>query len=97
MGAALVGATLVTRELRLELLVEVGHADGARVEHALRGQTGWDVVRVDYHATGIRIHVAVEPEGLPGLSGTVASMTSGAGRVTPGTSTWVDRPHSSGR
>ncbi len=96
-GAALDQATLVTRELRLELLVEVGHADGPRVENALHNRAGWHVVGVDYLASGVRLSVATDPDDLPGLSGTVAALTAGAGVVTPRGTTWVDLPHSSGR
>lgn len=91
-GAALDSATLVTRQLRLEVVVEVSHADGARVENALRGHTGWGVVGVDYVARGARLHVAVEPDGADVLADVVASLTSGAGQITAGATTWVDVP-----
>jgi uncharacterized YigZ family protein len=89
-GAALDEATLVRRELRLELLVAVSHADGARVEHALRGHSGCEVTGVDYLPHGAELRVAVDPRGAEALAGTVASLTSGAGSVTPGATTWAD-------
>lgn len=93
-GAGLDAATLLTRELRLQALVEVSHADGPRVENALRGHPGTTVITVNYLATGVRIIAGVEPDGFDELAGFVASLTSGAGTVTPGTTTWVDtHPH----
>ncbi|WP_353507833.1 YigZ family protein [Intrasporangium sp.] len=89
-GAGLDAATLVTRELRLQATVDVGHADGPRVEHALRGRPGTDVLGVDYLTAGVRIQVAVDPDALEALTGATASLTSGASRVTPGAAIWVD-------
>lgn len=91
-GAALDEARLVTRVLRLEAVVGVGHADGPRVENALRGHAGCEVSGVDYLATGAWIRVAVAPDGMDALTGTVAALTSGAGVVTPGAPVWVDTP-----
>lgn len=90
-GAALDEARLVTRALRLQAAVDVGYADGPRVEHALRGHPGCDVVSVDY-GDSVTIHVAIEPDALAALSGTVAALTGGVGSVTPGATTWVDLP-----
>lgn len=93
-GAGLDAATLVARELRVEALVDVSHADGPRVENALRGHPSATVTRVDYLGTGVRITAGVEPDGFGELVGFVASLTSGAGTVTPGATTWVDtQPH----
>ena len=89
-GAGLDAATLVARELRLEALVDVSHADGPRVENALRSHPGTAVVTVDYLGAGVRISAGVEPDGFGELAGFVASLTSGAGSVTPGATTWVD-------
>lgn len=89
-GAALDVAQPVTRELRLDVAVDVGHADGPRVDNALRGHDGWEVVDVEYLSAGARIRVAVAPEALIGLSGWVAALTSGAGTVTAGETRWVD-------
>lgn len=93
-SAGLDAASLVTRELRVEALVEVNHADGPRVENALRGHPGTTVITVDYLATGVRIIAGVEPDGFDELAGFVASLTSGAAAVTAGATTWVDTdPH----
>ncbi|HKX69226.1 MAG TPA: YigZ family protein [Intrasporangium sp.] len=89
-GAGLDAATLVARELRLEALVDVSHADGPRVENALRSHPGTAVVTVDYLGTGVRISAGVEPDGFGELAGFVASLTSGAGTVSQGATTWVD-------
>jgi uncharacterized YigZ family protein len=89
-GAGLDAATLVARELRLEAIVDVSHADGPRAENALRGHAGTTVIRVDYLGTGVRIIAGVEPDGFGELAGFVASLTSGSGTVTPGATTWVD-------
>lgn len=91
-GAALDGARLVTRSLRVEAAVEVGHGDGPRVEHALRGRGGCEVLGVDYLADGVRIRVATAPDEVSSLAGVVAALTSGAGVVTPGATVWVDTP-----
>ena len=93
-SAGLDAATLVARQLRLEALVDVSHADGPRIENALRGHPGTTVTTVDYLATGVRITAGVEPDGFGELAGFVASLTSGAGTVTPGATSWVDtHPH----
>jgi uncharacterized YigZ family protein len=93
-SAGLDAATLVARQLRLEALVDVSHADGPRIENALRGHPGTTVITVDYLATGVRISAGVEPDGFGELAGFVASLTSGAGTVTPGATSWVDtHPH----
>jgi len=89
-GAALDAAPLVVREQRRTVAIEVGHADGPRVENALRGRSGTVVTGVEYLATGVRLHVAVAPDDVESLAGAAASLTSGAARVTPGASTWVD-------
>ena len=86
---ALDAARVVTMELRLEAAVDVGHGDGPRVEHTLRGQSGVAVSGVDYLAWGVRIHVATAPDEIDALTGLVAGLTSGAGRVTPGGPVWV--------
>ena len=89
-SAGLDAGTLVTRRLRLEALVDVGHADGPRLENALRGHPATTVVTVDYLGSGVRITAGVEPDRFGELAGFVASLTSGAGTVTPGATTWVD-------
>jgi uncharacterized YigZ family protein len=89
-SAGLDAATLVARQLRLEALVDVSHADGPRIENALRGHPGTTVITVDYLGTGVRITAGVEPDGFGELAGFVASLTSGTGTVTPGATSWVD-------
>ncbi|GAA6526331.1 YigZ family protein [Intrasporangium sp. DVR] len=89
-GAGLDAARLVVRELRLGVTVDVGHADGPRVEHALRGRSGVSVTGVDYLTTGVRLHVAVALDEVDDLAGFVASLTSGTARATTGPTTWID-------
>jgi uncharacterized YigZ family protein len=90
--AALDAASFVTRERRLEVAVDVSHADGPRLEHTLRGRAGCDVVGTDYLPSGVRLRVAISPEDLDDLTGAVAALTSGAGSLTPGQLLWVDAP-----
>ena len=85
--AALDVARPLVRELREGLVVDVDHTSGPRVDHALRGLPGVGVGVVEYLATGTRLHVAAAPAS-------VATLTSGAGRVGPGESSWVDVPES---
>lgn len=93
-SAGLDAATLVARQLRLEALVDVSHADGPRIENALRGHPGTTVITVDYLGTGVRITAGVEPDAFGELAGFVASLTSGTGTVTHGATSWVDtHPH----
>ena len=89
-GAGLDASILLTRELRLQALIEASHADGPRVENALRGHAGTTVITVNYLATRVRIIAGVEPDGFDELAGFVASLTSGAGTITAGATTWVD-------
>lgn len=91
--AALDSASFVTRERRLEVSIDVGHAVGPRVEHALRGLPRCEVVGADYLPAGVRLHVAIAPDGLDDLTGTVAALTAGGGRITPAPLVWVDAPH----
>ena len=87
--AALEVATLLTMELREGLIVAVGAADGPRVENALRGHDDCDVTGVEWMATGLVLHVAVVPGAQGAVTGLVAALTSGAGRVESGPSGWV--------
>jgi uncharacterized YigZ family protein len=89
-SAALEVATPRQRELRDGLVVEVDHARAPRVEHALRELHGVTVRSVDYVPNGVRIEVATTVEGGAALSATVASLTAGLGRISPGDATWVD-------
>jgi uncharacterized YigZ family protein len=88
-SAALDRATPLTMELRQGLVVEVGSADGPRVENALRGHEACDVTEVEWTATGLVLHVAVVPGRAAGVAGLVAALTSGAGHVGEGPSRWV--------
>jgi uncharacterized YigZ family protein len=87
---ALDAARVVTMEQQVAVAVDVGHADGPRVEHALRGRDDVTVSGVEYLASGVRLHVAVAPHGTDALAGLVAALTSGGGRVTPGGTRWVE-------
>jgi uncharacterized YigZ family protein len=87
---ALEGATVVARELREGVLVDLDHASGPRVEHALRALAGVDVTAVDYLPNGVRLHVAAAPAAMEDVLRTVASLTSGGGRLSPGQPSWVD-------
>ena len=87
--AALDTATPVVCALREGRVVDVDHAVGPRVEHALRGLVGAAVGDVEYLATGMRLHVAAVPEAVGDVDRIVATLTSGAGRVRRGESSWV--------
>lgn len=87
--AALDTATPVVCELREGRVVDVDHAVGPRVEHALRGLVGAAVGDVEYLAMGMRLHVAAVPEAVGDVDRIVATLTSGAGRVRRGESSWV--------
>ena len=91
-SAALEQASLLSMELREGLVVEVGVADGPRVENALRGHDGCDVTAAVWTADGLALTLAVLPGEQDTVSGLVAGLTSGAGRVTPGTQSWVAVP-----
>jgi len=88
--AAVESARLVTMELRESLVVEVDHAAGPRLEHALRALPRVDVAHVDYLARHMRLHVAAAPEAVDDVVHTVASLTSGAGRISSGEPSWVE-------
>lgn len=90
--AALDAASFVTRQRRLEVAVDVDHAAGPRLEHALRGRPGCEVVDTDYLPSGVRLHVVIAPDAVEDLTGAVAAATSGAGRVTAGSLVWADAP-----
>jgi uncharacterized YigZ family protein len=88
-SAALDAAPVVTMARRTTTTVAVGHGDGPRVEHALRGLPDVEVTAAEYLPEGVRLHVAVEPDAVDAFRSTVATLTSGAGRVTPGADVWV--------
>jgi uncharacterized YigZ family protein len=91
-SAALDAATLLTMELREGLVVEVGAADGPRVENALRGHDRCDVTDVAWTASGLVLRVAVVPGSQDAVTGLVAALTAGAGHVGEGPSGWVQGP-----
>lgn len=88
-GAGVDAAALLRRERRLEHVVTVGHADGPRLENALRSTAGVEVVGVDYLPGGVSVRVATAPDGTEALTGTVAALTSGAGQITAGAEVWI--------
>jgi uncharacterized YigZ family protein len=93
-SAALDAAPLLTMELRDGLVVEVGAADGPRVENALRGHDGGIVTAAEWTADGLALTLAVVPGDQGAVTGIVAALTSGEGRVTPGAQSWVaGSPH----
>ncbi|MER7073593.1 YigZ family protein [Terrabacter sp. NPDC000476] len=87
---ALDDARVLARERREGIVVDVDHATGPRLEHALRGLPTTGVTAVEYGADGIRLHVATAPGSAGAVTATVAAVTSGRGRLGPGPSTWVD-------
>ncbi|MGW5241837.1 IMPACT family protein [Monashia sp. NPDC004114] len=92
--AALDRSTPLTRTLRDGLVVEVDHAAAPRVEHALRGLPDVDVRTVDYLADGVRLELAAAPDAAGAVTGAVAALTSGRGRISKGEPSWVDLPGS---
>ncbi len=93
--AAIGQARLLTMELREGLVVEVGAADGPRVENALRGHDGCDVTEADWTAAGLALHLAVVPGTQAAVEGLVASLTSGSARVRPSQPHWREGTSSS--
>jgi uncharacterized YigZ family protein len=90
--AALDQSAPVTRTLRDGLVVDVDHAAAPRVEHALRGLPDVDVRSVDYVADGVRLELAVAPDAAGAVTGAVAALTAGRGRISQGEPSWVDLP-----
>jgi len=64
---ALHEATVLARELREGVVVDVDHASGPRVEHALRGLAHVEVGSVDYLPQGMRLAVTAAPDAVAGL------------------------------
>jgi uncharacterized YigZ family protein len=95
MTAALQQARLLTVELREGLVVEVGAADGPRVENALRGLDGCDVTEAGWTAEGLALHVALVPGTQAAVEGLVGSLTAGSARIAPGPTRWVEGGRSS--
>lgn len=86
---ALETATFVRYELSVILATTVSHADGPRVENALRTRGGVSVTAVDYTAEGVGIRVAVAPGGETDAGAVLAELTAGAARFEPVGVEWV--------
>lgn len=87
---AVATAQLVQVELRTELCLEVGPADAARIENALRA-TG-AAVSACWSAQSVDLRLSVAPDAIKGLTATVAALTSGRGQLSVVGQTWVDLP-----
>jgi uncharacterized YigZ family protein len=90
-AAAVDGARLVRRTELSLFDLSVAHADAGRVEAGLRAH-GVSVRGVDYLDRAV-IHLA---GSLTDLDPQVAEITSGAGRLVPAGTTWVDLAASAG-
>ena len=91
-STAVDAATVVTYELREGLLVTVTGSDGPRLENALRGHPGCAVTSTAWGATGLVLGLAVEPGTQESVRGLVGALTSGAGSIAAGPSSWVAVP-----
>ncbi|KRB43272.1 YigZ family protein [Terrabacter sp. Root181] len=91
-STAVDAATVVTYELREGLVVTVTGADGPRLENALRGHPGCAVTSTAWGATGLVLGLAVEPGTQDSVRGLVGALTSGAGSLAAGPSSWVAVP-----
>jgi uncharacterized YigZ family protein len=89
-SAALEISTPLARELRDGLVVDVDHATGPRVEHALRELGGADVRGVEYLPDGVRLTVATTEDATAAVRAAVATLTAGRGSITLGDPTWID-------
>lgn len=87
--AALESATIARYELTVILATTVSHADGPRVENALRSRAGLRVTGVDYRAEGVRIEAAVPPAGQADAGAVLAELTAGASGFAPVGEEWV--------
>ena len=91
-STAVDAATVVTYVLREGLVVTVTGADGPRLENALRGHPGCAVTSTAWGATGLVLGLAVEPGTQDSVRGLVGALTSGAGSIAAGPSSWVAVP-----
>lgn len=91
-AAAVDSAELVTMELREGLVVEVPHADGPRVENALRRLTGTEVTGTRWLSDTLLIEVGVTPGEADAVRGQAAALTAGRASVSDGAPRWVARP-----
>ncbi|MDN5797732.1 MAG: IMPACT family protein [Intrasporangium sp.] len=87
--AALETATAARYELSVILATSVPHADGPRLENALRTRGGLRVVDVEYAAHGVTVRVAVAPDGVAAAGSMLAELTGGTARFEPVGREWV--------
>lgn len=94
-AAAVDTATVVRREPRTLVEVEVDHTDGPRVDNALRRTDPvlLSVTSVDYRATGLVLTLAVAASRRDEIATTIAELTAGRGKLTEVGEDWVDLPH----
>ncbi|GGO71724.1 YigZ family protein [Nocardioides deserti] len=88
--AALDEAGTVRRELRRELVVEVGHAEAGRVETELRSR-GVAVLDATYGSV-VGLRVGVAPDAEDRLHAALAELTHGAASARNVGERWVDGP-----
>lgn len=88
--AALAEAGTLTRELRRELVVEVGHAEAGRVETELRSR-GVAVLDATY-GSAVELRVGVAPDEEDRLRAVLAELTHGAAVARNAGERWVDGP-----
>ncbi|WP_347354161.1 YigZ family protein [Intrasporangium sp.] len=86
---ALATVTIARHELSVILEATVPHAEGPRIEHALRGRGGLGTVAVDYTTKAVTIRVAVSPDGVPAAEALLAELTGGRARFEPTGRAWV--------
>ncbi|MDN4160121.1 YigZ family protein [Nocardioides abyssi] len=88
--AALEEAGTLPRELRRELVVEVGHAEAGRVETELRSR---GVVVLDAaYGSGVELRLGVAPAEEERLHAVLAELTHGAAEPRSAGERWVDAP-----
>lgn len=87
----LLATRLVRRSLLREFGLELPYATAGRDEASLRA-AGIAVTGVDHTATGVRLRLAVadSPTELAAVTGLVAQVTAGAGRLADLGATWAD-------
>lgn len=85
-SVAVDSATLVGRERRTLHTLAIRHGEAGRVEAELRAR-GVVVLGTDYGSKAVLTLATHDPEH---LASTVASITSGAGRLETAGETWVD-------
>jgi uncharacterized YigZ family protein len=88
--AALDGATTLVREERVIWSLEIGHAQGPRVENALRGTSRVTVTEVAWGAAGPTLTLAVDPAAAEEVEALVAELTAGSSSPIGLGLAWVD-------